>query len=365
MRPVRVETLLPLGKLDPGLRAAETPLDLAHVADDARLCESLGYDGLAVEETKVDPYVVMALAAAATTRLRLTTAVAMAFPRSPTITAMSAWSIQKLSRGRLVLGLGSQVRGHITRRFGLPYRPPAPWMRDYVRAVRAVWACWQQRIPLAFESAHYQLSLMVPLFDPGPIEHPDIPIHVAAVNRAMCRVAGEVADGLRPHPVCTPRYIREVMLPALREGATAAGRRADLAVAMKPLVCAAPDADGLARRVRDVRARVAFYASTPGYRAAFELHGLGDLAAELATLSRAQRWEEMPARISDEVLHTYAVVGTYAEIGRALVERYRGLVTDVEFSIPAATAGEQGILRELIQEVRREAGRLPGASYPR
>jgi len=265
---VRVETLLPLGKLDPGLRASDTPLDLGRVIEDAQLVESLGYDGLAVEETKVDPYVVMALAAAGTTRLRLTTAVAMAFPRSPTVTAMSAWNIQKLSRGRFVLGLGSQVRGHITRRFGLPYRPPGPWMRDYVRAVRAVWTAWQQRTPLAFESPHYNLSLMVPLFDPGPIEHPDIPIHVAAVNSTMCRFVGEVADGLRPHPVCTPRYIRDVMLPAMRAGATAAGRSPALSVAMKPLVCAAPDEATLAARVRDVRARVAFYASTPGYRAA-------------------------------------------------------------------------------------------------
>ena len=351
---MRVETLLPLGKLDPGLRAAETPLDLGRVLADARLVESLGYDGLAVEETKVDPYVVMALAAQGTTRLRLTTAVAMAFPRSPTITAMSAWTIQRLSRGRFVLGLGSQVRGHITRRFGLAYRPPGPWMRDYVRAVRAVWAAWQQRTPLAFESEHYNLSLMVPLFDPGPIEHPDIPIHVAAVNPTMCRIAGEVADGLRPHPVCTPRYIRETMLPAMRAGAAAAGRDPRLAVAMKPLVCAAPDEAALAVRVPDVRARVAFYASTPGYRAAFEAHGLGDLAAELAVLSRAQRWEEMPPRISDDVLHTYAVVGTYAEIGRKLVERYRGLVTDVEFSIPASTERERGILRELVQDIQRE-----------
>jgi probable F420-dependent oxidoreductase len=228
-------------------------------------------------------------------------------------------------------------------------------MRDYVRAVRAVWAAWQDRTPLAFESAHYNLSLMVPLFDPGPIEHPEIPIHVAAVNPTMCRIAGEVADGLRPHPVCTPRYIRDVMLPAMRAGAAAAGRPAALAVAMKPLVCAAPDEAALAARVRDMRARVAFYASTPGYRAAFEVHGLGDLASELAVLSRARRWEEMPSRIDDEVLHTYAVVGIYAEIGQKLVQRYRGLVSDVEFSIPAATPGEHGILRELVQEIRREA----------
>jgi len=354
---MRVETLLPLGKVDPGLRAAETPLDLRRVADDARLVEALGYDGLAVEETKHDPYVVMALAAQATTRLRLTTAVAMAFPRSPTITAMSAWTIQKLSGGRFVLGLGSQVRGHIVRRFGLAYRPPGPWMRDYVRAVRAVWASWQNRTPLEFESDHYRLSLMVPLFDPGPIEHPDIPIHVAALNPYMCRVAGEVADGMRPHPVCTPRYIREVMLPALAAGAAAAGRDPGrIAVAMKPLICAAPDEASLAEKVNSVRARVAFYASTPGYRAAFEAHGLGELAAELAHLSRAQRWEEMPPRISDETLHTYAVVGTYAEIGPRLRERYRGLITDVEFSIPAASEQDRGLLREIVQDLRR-----PGA----
>jgi probable F420-dependent oxidoreductase len=352
---VRVETLLPLGKLDPGLRATETPLDIRRVAEDARLVEQLGYDGVAVEETKDDPYAVMALAAQATTRLRLTTAVAMAFPRSPTITAMSAWTIQKLSGGRFVLGLGSQVRGHITRRFGLAYRPPGPWMRDYVRAVRAVWRSWQTREPLAFDSGHYRLNLMVPLFDPGPIAQPDIPIHIAAVNPYMCGVAGEVADGVRPHPVCTAKYVREVMLPAVAAGAVRTGRDPrGIAVAMKPLICAAPHADALAERVRDVRARVAFYASTPGYRAAFEAHGLGDLATELAHLSRAQRWEEMPARISDEVLHTYAVVGIYDEIGRKLADRYRGLITDVEFSIPVGTERERGILRELVRDLRRE-----------
>ena len=353
---MRVETLLPLGKLDPGLRAAETPLDLRRVSADAALVEALGYDGMAVEETKDDPYVVMALAAQATMRIRLTTAIAMAFPRSPTITAMSAWTIQKLSGGRFVLGLGSQVRGHIIRRFGLEYRPPGPWMRDYVRAVRAVWRAWQDRTPLAFDSEHYRLSLMVPLFDPGPIAHPDIPIHVAAVNPTMCRIAGEVADGMRPHPVCTPKYIREVMLPAVARGAQAAGRDVKaIAVAMKPLICTAPDEATLAQRVPDVRARVAFYASTPGYRAAFDAHGLTDLALELAQLSKAQRWEEMPPRISDDVLHTYAVVGTYDEIGRKLIERYRGLITDVEFSIPASTEGERERLRALVREIQRAA----------
>jgi probable F420-dependent oxidoreductase len=352
---MRIETLLPLGKLDPGLRAADVPLDIARVADDARLVEDLGFDGLAVEETKVDPYQVMALAAAATSRIRLTTAIAMAFPRSPATTAMSAWMLAKLSRGRFVLGLGSQVRGHIVRRFGLPFHPVGPWMRDYILAVRAVWRCWQEQVPLDYQGTHYKLSLMVPLFDPGPIEHPDIPIHLAAVNPVMCRVAGEVADGLRPHPVCTPRYIREVMLPAATEGAERAGRDPKaLAIAMKPLVCTAPDAATLARRLPDVRARVAFYCSTPAYRATFELHGLGALADELAVLSKAQRWEEMPGRISDEVLHTYATVGTYDEIGRRLVDRYGGLVTDIEFSIACTTPEERTHMRRLLAELRAE-----------
>ncbi len=353
---MRIETLLPLGKLDPGLRAAEKPLDLRNVARDAHLVEELGFDGLAVEETKHDPYQIMALAAAATERIRLATSVAMAFPRSPTITAMSAWSLAKLSGGRFVLGLGSQVRGHIVRRFGLPFHPVAPWMRDYIRAVRAVWKCWQEGTPLDYQGEHYKLSLMVPLFDPGPIERPDIPIHLACVNPLMCRVAGEVADGLRVHPVCTPRYMREVMLPAAAQGAQSAGRDVSaLTIAMKPLVCTAPDQATLERRIRDVRARVAFYCSTPAYRAPFELHGLGALADELATLSKAQRWEEMPGKISDEVLDLYATVGTYDEIGRKLVQRYGGLVSDIEFSIPCETAQERATMRELIAQVRAEA----------
>lgn len=352
---MRIETLLPLGKLDPGLRAADQPLDMTRVAADAALVEEIGFDGLAVEETKDDPYQVMALAASTTKRIRLTTAVAMAFPRSPTTTAMSAWSLSKLSKGRFVLGLGSQVRGHIVRRYGLQFHPVGPWMRDYILAVRAVWKCWQERTSLDYQGEHYKLSLMVPLFNPGPIEHPAIPIHLAAVNPVMCRVAGEVADGLRPHPVCTPRYIREVMLPAATEGAKRAGRDiTKLSVAMKPLICTAPDKATLEKRVRDVRARVAFYCSTPAYRAAFELHGLGALADELAVLSKAQRWEEMPGRISDEILHAYATVGTYEEIGTKLVERYGGLVSDIEFSIPCSTPQENATMRDLISRLQRE-----------
>jgi probable F420-dependent oxidoreductase len=350
---VLLETLLPLGKVDPGLRAPEVPLDLASIGRDARLLEEIGYHGLVVEETKDDPFVLLALAAQATTTLGIGTSVAIAFPRSPAITAMSAWTLQKLSHGRFTLGLGTQVKAHIERRYGLPWSAAGPWMREYVAAVRAVWDCWQNGTKLDVRGPHYTINLMVPLFNPGPIPHPRIPIQLAAVNSVMCQVAGEVADGLRPHPVCTPSYIENVMLPAVRAGAAKSGRALDqFQVAMKPLVAAAATEKELVPKVRDVRARIAFYASTPQYRAAFAHHGLGDLADELKLLSRAQRWEEMPQRISDEVLHTYVTIGTYDEIAKKLLDRYGRVVTHCEFSIPVNDAADKQRLHGLAKTIQ-------------
>lgn len=350
---MRLETLLPLGKVDPGLRAPERPLDLWSIADDARLLEEVGYDGLVVEETKDDPYALLTIAAGATERLRLGTAVAMAFPRSPTITALHAWTLQKYSSGRFTLGLGSQVRGHVVRRYGMEWHPPAPWMRDYVRAVRAVWTCWQHGTPLDHHSDHYDLTLMVPLFDAGPIEYPDIPVHLAAVNPVMTAVAGEVADGVRPHPVCTPSYIRDVMLPAVRRGAARSGRSLDgFRVAMKPLVASARTEEELVAKVRDARARIAFYASTPGYVAAFEHLGLDDLAAEAKVLSKRQDWESLAALVDDDVLHRFVTVGTYDEIGHRLVERYGDVVSDIEFSIAVHDDDDRQTLADLARLVQ-------------
>ncbi|MGH8998356.1 MAG: TIGR03617 family F420-dependent LLM class oxidoreductase [Acidimicrobiia bacterium] len=348
-----LETLLPLGKVDPGLRAPGAPLDLSAVGADAQLVEELGYDGLVTEETKDDPYVVMALAARATSRLRLGTSVAMAFPRSPTVTALSAWTIQKLSAGRFTLGLGSQVRGHVTRRYGIPWSSPTAWMSEYVGAVRAVWDCWQHGTPLRFEGDRYQLSLMVPLFDSGPIDHPRIPIQLAAVNPKMCEVAGEVADGIRPHPVCTPSYIAEVMLPAVQAGAARAGRPLDgFTTSIKPLVATAVDEESLVARIRDTRARVAFYASTPGYARAFEHLGFGDLASEAKVLSKAQRWEELPGLVSDDVFDAFVVCGLHDEIGSKLLGRYGGLVSHCEFSIAVGSEAERDTLARLVRQIQ-------------
>lgn len=350
---MKIETLLPLGKLDPALRAAPAPRDIRAVADDARRAEALGYDGVLTEETKDDPYMVMALAAQATRDIGLATAVAVAFPRSPTVTALSAWSLQRLSNGRFTLGLGSQVKGHIERRYGMAWSAPGPWLREYVQALRAIWDCWQNGTRLDFQGEHYKLSLMVPLFAP-PLEHPHIPIELAAVNPYMCRVAGEVADGIRAHPIATPRYIAEIMLPAARNGAAKAGRSlANFTMCAMPLVATAPDRATLVERVRDVRARVAFYASTPAYAGVFDSEGHGEVARRLQALARAQRWEEMPGLLDDAMLDVYAVIGKHDEIAAKLRARYGRVATALEFAIPLAEAGDEATLRGLIDDLRR------------
>ena len=357
---MKVETLLPLGKVDPGLRAPEQPLDLHRVADDAALVEALGYDGLMTEETKDDPFVIMTLAAQATSRIQLGTAVTIAFARSPTSMAMSAWSLQKLSHGRFTLGLGPQVRAHIARRFGMPTHPAGPWMREYIHTLRALWDTWQNGTPLRVEGRIYKIDLVMPLFNPGPIARPAIPIHLAAVNRVMCQVAGEMADGLRPHPVCTPAYIRDVMMKEVHVGAQRTGRSLrGFSVAMKPLVATAVDEEQLQPRIRDARARIAFYASTKAYAAAFEHHGLGALVAEAKLLSRTQQWEALPGLIDDAVLHKFVTIGTYTEIGQRLIERYASVVTNVEFSIPVANDADRATLEALVTDLQASGNSAP------
>ena len=353
---MKVETYLPLGKTDPGIRAPDKAIDLSTLLEDSKQVEDLGYDTLVVEETKDDPYQFMAIAAVGTTKLKLATSVAMAFPRAPAVTAMSAWSIQRLSKGRFTLGLGSQVRGHIMRRFGMEYHPAGPWMRDYIGAVRAVWHSWQTGEKLNFESERYNLSLMVPLFDPGPIDHEPPPIHVAVVNEIMCRISGECSDGMRPHPVCTPRYIKEVMRPAAERGAAKTGRSLDgFQIAMKPLVAAARTEDALRSKIDETRARIAFYASTPSYSRPFELHGYGKLALEMAQLSKAQRWDEMQARVPDDLYHDFVTVGTYDTIAEKLRDRYEDCVSSIEFAMPVDNEADAGALREVIQDLQRGA----------
>jgi probable F420-dependent oxidoreductase len=237
----------------------------------------------------------------------------------------------------------------------MAWHAPAPWMRDTVGAIRAVWQCWQNGEPLRFESEHFNLDLMVPLFDPGPIEHPDIPIHVAAIGPNMCAVAGEVADGVRLHPICTTRFIDESVRPAVERGAVTVGRNpSEIEYCMKPLVATAPDEASLARVAETVRARVAFYLSTPAYRRVFDLHEWSEQAEQAAALSKAHRWDELSALVDDEMLRTVATVGTHATIADQLRERYGTRVDRIEFSIPVVAAGDGDTLRDLLAAIRAD-----------
>ena len=352
---MKVETQLPLGKLDPGLRGAPK-LDLASVRDGAREIEHLGFDGFVTGEIKTDPFIPLALAATTTERISLTTAVAIAFPRSPTVTAMMAWDLQTLSRGRFILGLGTQVKGHVERRYGVSWAPPVPRLREYLQALRAIWDCWQNGTPLDVRGTYYNLSVMVPLFNPGPILHPQIPIHIAAINKHICRLAGETCDGIRPHPITTRKFMTEVMLPNVELGAKRAGRRLEnFEVALSPLVAVGEDERELADRLKDVRARIAFYASTRTYRAVFETHGWGSMIEKLHELSVQGRWEEMPGHISDEVVDTIAVVGTYGDVARKILDRYGDFATRIEFSLPVRKPGDAERLRRVIGELQNPA----------
>ena len=350
---MQVETHLPLGKVDPGLRETELPVDMTRFHLDAAVIEELGFDGVVLTETKEDPFIAMAMAATTTDRIDLTTAVAIAFPRSPTVTAMTAWTLQRASRGRFRLGLGTQVKGHIERRYGMQWSAPGPWLEDYVEAVEAVWTCWQERTPLDFHSEHYDLTLMNPLFDPGPIEHPFPPIHLAAVNSHMARLAGRHAAAVRPHPICTRRYIEEVLRPAVALGAEERGRSAgSIEMVASPLIVTAPTEAELAAKVSTVRSRISFYASTRTYRPVFDLHGWGDIGEQLSALSRQQRWDEMERHVSDEMVHEIAVVAPYDSLADAVADRYTGLCDRVEFSIPAGDSDERERLAEMVRTIQ-------------
>lgn len=339
---MKAETLLPLGKLDPGLARPEDSLDLARVPADAQTIEALGYHAVLMEETKQDPFTVLALAATATAKLHVGTSVAIAFARSPFVTAMTAWTLQSLSGGRFELGLGSQVRGHIRRRFGMEWHAPGPWMRDYVNAVRAIWSSWQSRTPLAFESERYRLDLSVPLFTPDPIEYPDIPVMVAAVNPYMCGVAAEVGDGVRLHPVCSPRYLRDVVSPAVASAGPTFQR------CLKPLIATAGDEETLASRVAVARQRLAFYMSTPAYRRPFDAVGLADVAERASEHSKAGAWDKLADLVSDDVLNEWVVVAPYDELAATIRERFAGLIDRVEVSIPLETAADRDLLAGVV-----------------
>ena len=318
----------------------------------AAAAEAAGFDGVMTVELGHEVFTPLAFAAAATRRVELTTSVAVAFPRSPTVMAAQAWDLQANSNGRFVLGLGSQVKGHNERRFGVPWSPPAPRLRDYVGALRAVWRCWEKGEKLDYRGEHYRLSLMTPDFSPEPTGLPIVPVAIAAVGEAMLRVAGEVADGVRLHPLCSRRYLAEICLPRIEEGMRRGGRsRRHFDLHGGGFVATGPDAAAVAAAMDRARARIAFYASTRTYLPILALHGLDELGARLHRLSVQGRWAEMAGEVSDDVVHIFAACGVYRDIARAVEARFGGLADAIEISFPAAAPA--ALQRELLADIRR------------
>lgn len=297
------------------------------ISAEAEKAERDGYDAIWTAEVGHDPLMILASAATSTSRISLGTGILVAFGRSPMVTATSANDLQLLSKGRLFLGLGSQIKPHIEKRYSMPWSHPARRMHEYVLALRDIWACWNDDVPLQFQGEFYQHTLMTPFFNPGPNPYGVPKIFVAAVGELMTEVAGEVADGLLVHPFTTERYLREVTIPALHRGLAKSGRRReDFQISMSGLI-----STGQTSRERDlarqgVKKQIAFYGSTPAYRSVLDLEGWGALQTQLNELSRIGEWDEMGKLISDDVLHAFSLVGEPGEIPGLINGRFGALL---------------------------------------
>jgi probable F420-dependent oxidoreductase len=288
-----------------------------------------------LSEVRHDPFVATALAATVAERLELGTSIAVAFARSPMSTAVLAHDLQALTGGRFVLGLGTQVKAHITRRFSMPWGQPARRLREYVQALRAIWSAWESGQPLDFAGEFYTHTLMPPTFVPERHPHGAPPVLLAGVGPALTEVAGEVADGFLPHGFTTERYLRAVTLPALQRGRA---RSADPGAAIKVygapmIVTGRTEAEQVAAAAA-VRAQIAFYGSTPAYRPILELHGWGDLGTDLHALSRAGRWTDLPALIDDEVLNAFALVAPPERVVAEIDRRFGTVFDRITLSLP-------------------------------
>lgn len=310
--------------------AALPPSALKDVPAIARAAEEIGFDGLWTQETQHDPFLPFPLIAEHTRRLEMGTAIAVSFARSPANLAYAAWDIAAQSEGRFMLGLGTQVKAHIERRFGMPWPDSVTGkLREQILAIRAFWDCWQNGTPLNFRGEYYKLTLMSPFFNPGPIAHPDIPIYIAGVNTGLANLAGELCQGFHAHPFHSPRYLREVMLPAIEQGALKAGRRReDVSVAVTAFaVTTAEDAEY-------ARAQIAFYASTPSYKAVMEFHGWGATAGHLSALAARGGWSDMPALVTDEMLGEFCLISEEARFGEDLKRRYKDIADRLALYLP-------------------------------
>jgi probable F420-dependent oxidoreductase len=326
------------------------PSSLSGIPTVAKGAEELGFDGIWSSETQHDPFLPLALVSEHTERLEFGTSVAIGFARSPATLAYTAWDLAEASRGRFILGLGTQVKPHIERRFGMPWPDsPVGKFRELIEAVRAFWHAWQTGERLNYRSEHYKLTLMSPFFSPGPIDHPEIPIYIAGVNTGLSRLAGELADGFHAHVYHSPRYLREVVKPAIQAGAERVNRSPDaIQLSTAAFTVTSP------HEAEFVRSQISFYASTPSYRPVMELHGWGETAERLQGLARKSAWDEMTQQINDEMLGTFAVVCEPDDLPARLIERYEGLVDRLTLYVPYVPGQREGEWSGLLQGAKAQ-----------
>ena len=323
------------------------------IPEEAKWAESMGYDGLCTEETGHDPLLPLALAATTTSRVTLEPRVAIAFPRSPMVFAYAAMDLQNLSGGRFRLGLGTQVKGHIERRFSAQWAPPGPRLREYVQSLHAIWEAWQNGTRLSYHGEHYNFSLMTPFFSPGPSEQPSPPVFVSAVNTYNCRVAGEVCDGLSLHPLCSPEYLKQRIMPSIADGARRAGREAQAVnLTGSSFIITGPNRAAIEERKHAVRRQIAFYSSTRTYTPVLEVHGFEDVCVRLHEMSLKGQWDEMTGLITDDIFDCFAVAVEYDQVAAAVKERYEDLLNEVVFGMDVADADDERQLRKIIAELQ-------------
>ena len=333
-----------------GLPEASSSQDLASIGARARMIEQNGYSGLLSAETSHDPFLPLALAATHTERIDLMTAIAVGFARNPMVLAQVAWDLQALSGGRFLLGLGSQIQAHITKRFSMPWSRPAARMEEMIAAIRAIWEAWQTGERLNFRGDFYRHTLMTPMFSPGPIDVPAPPILISAVGPLMTRVAGRAADGLVCHAFQTAEYLRDVTLPNVQAGLAESSRdRCEFQISMPVFVVAGFSEEEVAAQAARTRQQIAFYGSTPAYRGVLEHHGWGDAQAELNRLSKRGMWKEMGDVIDDEMLDAFAIVAEPHEVPGRLAERFGGSLDRLQFYAGVRDAERWGPIIEKIK----------------
>ncbi|WP_372736603.1 TIGR03617 family F420-dependent LLM class oxidoreductase [Nocardioides sp.] len=329
---------------------------LSQVGDYARRVEALGFDVMHVPETTHDPFTVCALALDATQTLVLRTSMVVAFPRSPMVTALAAWDLSRFSGGRFQLGIASQVRGNIVGRYSAEWSEPVTRLRDYVLALRAIFAAFQTGEPLSYQGAVYTFDRLQPYFNPGPLPHQGPSIWTGAVNVQMTTMAGEVADGFVCHPTHShPRVLRDLTRPALLRGAARSGREdGGPAVVVGPQPIMAASRQGLEVARENRRADLAFLYSTPAYRTQLAAFGLDDLGERLSAMAAADQWEHLDRHLNDEVIDMLVPVGTYAELPGVLEEWYSGTCAGIGLSVPAEPTdpAEDVALRDLVEACR-------------